>query len=152
MTGVEIIPHPTTGEALDLRADDDQLARWFDEIRDLERQLAEVRSEVGRELTARCDQRAKWSFQAGDLKVSVPSPAPTVEWSVDALKATLADLLSDGRIGEDAADAALELVVTYKPRVAGLNALCKLGEDVAERIEACGTSVDKPRRVTVKRA
>lgn len=152
MTGVELIVHPGTGEQLDLTADDVYLVRWFDEIKELEARLKEVRAEVGRELTSRMDRAAKWTLRAGGLEARVPSPAPSVEWNVDALRATLADLLSDGMISEDASDAALEVVVTYKPRVAGLNALKKLGGEVQERVEACGVEVEKPRNVSVKRA
>ena len=144
-----LIPHPLTGEAIELTADTDMLAHWVDQLRELERQAKEARDLIGLELLRRMDAKASWTLRAGDFKITAPSPAPKVEWDVDQLRATLADLRDQG-LDEDAIDAALEVVVTYKPRASGLNALKKLGGEVAERIAACGTEVEPQRRVSVK--
>lgn len=149
MTSLAIIP--TTGEQLDLTAPDEQLVEWFDELRDAERQVKEIRDAIAGEITARCDRRAKWSFSAHGLKVSVPSPAPKTEWDIDALRSTLASMQAEG-LDEDAVDAALEPVVTWKVRLSGLNAIRKLSTDHADRIDACGVQVDPVRRVSVRRA
>lgn len=145
----EVIPHPLTGEAIELAAETDTLAQWVDQLRELERQAKEARDMIGLELLRRMDAKASWTLRAGDFKITAPSPAPKTEWDVDQLRATLADLRDQG-LDEDAIDAALEVVVTYKPRTAGLNALRKLGGEVAERIAACGTEVEPARRVSVK--
>lgn len=149
MPGTSLIPHPLTGEALDLTADTEDLAYWCDQIRELERQAKEAREILGLELMRRMDSKASWTLRAGGFKITAPSPAPKREWNVDALRSTLADLRDQG-LDEDAIDAALEVVVTYKPRTVGLNALRKLGGEVAERIDACGEDVEPTRRVTVK--
>ena len=118
-------------------------------MRELERQAKEIRDTLGEELVRRMDAKAKWTLNLDGYKVSAPSPAPKVEWDVTALRSTLAALRDQG-IDEDALDAAMDVVVTYKPRTAGLNALKKLGGLVAEQIEACAVEVEPVRRVTVK--
>lgn len=149
-TAASLIPHPATGEALDLNASTGDLARWADNLRELERQAKEVRDAISEELLHRMDRAAKWTLREDGFEIKGASPAPTIEWDVDQLRGALRELLNDGLIDEDAHDAALQVVVQYKPRTAGLNALRKLGGDIAERIAACGTDVEKPRRVSVK--
>jgi hypothetical protein len=148
-----LLPVPVTGEALDLAADDETLIEAVDRIRDLERQLKEARDIVAHELIVRMDSRAKWTITAGHWKATAPSPAPKVEWDTERLRETLAGLVIDGTIATEAAESALERVVTLKPRVAGINALRKLGGDIQERIDACSTPAPAgERRLTVKAA
>lgn len=144
-----LVPHPQTGEALDLSAPTGDLAAWVDQIRQIESQAKEAREEIGRELLRRMDAKASWTLREAGFKITGQSPQPKLEWNVDALRATLADLRDQG-LDEDAIDAALEVVVSYRPRAAGLNALKKLGGEVAERVESCATEVEPQRRVSVK--
>jgi hypothetical protein len=83
--------------------------------------------------------------------VTAPSPAPKVEWDTERLRETLAGLVIDGTIATEAAEAALERVVTLKPRATGINALRKLGGDVEQRLdECCSPAPAGDRRLTVK--
>lgn len=143
---------PRTGEMLPLDADTGTLAGWVDQLADLERHAREVRARIGEELLHRLDRSAKWTHHLDGFTVTAPSPAPVVEWDAVALRATLRDLEDEGVIDEEAVQAALEVVITYKARTAGLNALRKLGSDVAERIAACGHEVERRRTVKVKRS
>lgn len=146
----DLVPHPKTGEALSLDAPTGTLAAYHDDLQELERIVREARGRIGEELLKRLDVKAKWTWREDGFEIKAPSPAPTTEYDVDAVRATLRDLQDEGVIDEDAADAAVQVTVSYKARVAGLNALRKLGDDVADRIDACGQPVEKPRRVSVK--
>lgn len=145
----ELIPLPVTGEALDLTAPSPELARVLDDLRSFEQEIREAKQFISDELLARMDRDASWTLHVDGFKIEGDSPAPRAEWNIDALRATLADLLSDGRISEDAMDAALKVEIAYKPQARGLNALKKLGDDVEERIDACSTPVERQRRVRV---
>lgn len=146
----DLIPHPRTGEALDLTADTETLAAWIDELREYESRSKEIRERIGAELVRRMDQSAKWTIHANGFKVTAPSPAPKVQWDAEALRPVLLELVFEGLISEEASDAALEVVLSYKAKPAGLNALLKLGGPVAERLSECRSEVEPVRRVSVK--
>lgn len=144
------VPVPGTGEVVDLAGPTDDLARVLAEIREHEQELRTLKSILAEEVHRRMDTEAKWTQRTEHFEVKGESPE-RVEYDPEALSKTLDDLLEVGAISLGAADAALEEVTTYKPRVRGLNALIKLGGEVRERVEACQRPVDKPRRLSVKR-
>lgn len=146
----DLVPIPLTGEALDLNGPDGDLAAAFDQVRDLERQLAEARRVIGDELIRRMDRAASWTLRVGDFKVSAPSPEPKIEFDVESLRAVLADLVAEGVISSEAAAGALRPEVTYKPSVRGINAVRKLGLEVAARLDGCAVEKPKDRRVRVE--
>jgi hypothetical protein len=146
------VAHPVTGEVLPLDAPTVDLARALDELKELESRLKEVRDRIGEEVLQRMDAKALWTLRTEDgFKLSAPSPAPKAEWDGPALALALVELRGLDLIDYEAAVAALETVVTYKPKAAGLNRLLKLGGEVAERVGACRVMVEPVRRVTVKR-
>jgi hypothetical protein len=67
------------------------------------------------------------------------------------LRGRLEELVADGLLSMEAVDAAVEVVTGFKARAAGISALRKLGGVVAEAVEECSVSVEKPRRVSVSR-
>ncbi len=155
MTGTELQPlepavHPTTGEVLSLDQPSVMLAGWLDEIKQVEGMARAAKAQIGDELLKRMDADAAWTMHLPGFKVTGPSPAPSVEYDPDLLHDTLSDLREQGLISEQAQDQALELVVTRKPRAAGINALRKLGGLVAERVDGCARQVEKARRVSVR--
>lgn len=150
MSSTDLIPVPVTGEAINLTAGTDDLAYWVDRLQDIERQAKEARSMVGEELLRRLDHDACWTARVEGFEITAPSPAPTVEYDVDKLRATLDELVDDGYIGQGAAQAAVKVETSYKPVVAKLNALKKVAPEVARRIEECGTEVEKRRYVRVR--
>lgn len=143
---------PGTGELIPYDAPSPVLADAIDRIRTLERQLAEARAEIGRELIDRMDRNGEWTMHLGTLDATAPSPAAafTDEWDVEALLDALAFLVSDNLITEAAAKRALKVETVWKPQKRGLDALRKLGPDVAARIDACLTRAPRERRVSVK--
>lgn len=148
--GPRVFPMPATGEAVALDGPTEDLAAHMADIRQLESELREAKALIANEVMQRMDRDALWTQRVGPWEVKGESPE-RVEYDPEALSKTLDDLLEMGAISLGAADAALEEVTTYKPRVRGLNALIKLGGEVKERIEACQRPVDKPRRLSVKR-
>jgi hypothetical protein len=150
-TPVPVVPHPVTGEALSLDAPTADLARALDELKELESRIDEVRAVIGEEVIRRLDSKARWTAHEGGFKLTAPSPAPKAEWDGPALALALVELRGLDLIDYEAAEAALETVVSYKPKAAGLNRLLKLGGEVAERVGACRVMVEPVRRVSVKR-
>ncbi len=144
-----LVPH--TGEVLDLAAPPEQLAQLLDEVRDVESRLRELKAEVSREIHARMDVARKWTLDAGPYKLVGKSDAPEEEWDVDALAATLTELVDDGAISTEAMDAACEVVTTFKVRKAGINALRKNPELAAVIDECVTTKPPENRRLSLKR-
>jgi hypothetical protein len=144
---------PSTGEeVIPADAATNTLAEVRDAIRTVEEDLRLAKQTIDAELIGRMDSAAKWSVSVGGFKLSAPSPAPSVEYDAQALRGRLEELVADGLLSMQAVDAAVEVVTTFKVRAAGVNALRKLGGLVAEAVQDCSQTVDKPRRVTVSRA
>jgi hypothetical protein len=146
-----LLPVPVTGEAIDLAAPDDELLRWIDRLAETEAKLREFRTTiVAAEVMHRMDRRASWTLRAGEYVATAPSPDPATEWDIDALRSALANLVADGTIDLDAALECVQRDVTYKPRVGNINRVKKISPDVAAKIDACSSKVERNRRVTVK--
>ncbi len=146
------VVHPGTGEVLSVRdAQDDQLARFMDEIRDYESRLREAKAIVNREMLRRLDLDGKWTRPAGQYTVSAPSPAPGEEFDGEALLTDLWGLVDAEEITSDAAERAVRREIVYKPQMAGIRALRKLGGNVLETVNRHATPVEKRRYVKVER-
>jgi hypothetical protein len=146
-TALLVLP---TGEAVDLSGPDDELARAFDDLRQLEAKAKEVRALIADELRRRMDRRACWTTHTPGFKVTAPSPAPKTEYDADALGGALVVLMKEGLIDAEAAAEAIKREVTYKPVVRQLNQLRKLGGRVQEVIDACAREVEPTRNVSVQ--
>lgn len=143
--------HPQTGELLDLNsAEADEIARWIESVREWEANARAAKQLASEELLRRMDQAASWTLRAGDYELKGESPN-RVEYAIEDLRGTLTNLVASGAITEEAAEAAVKVETTYKPAKRGINALLKLGGDVAEAVSAAARPVERPRRVTVGR-
>lgn len=145
---------PATGEELDLSlCSDATLANLRDMIRDAEDEQRQAKRQIDAEVLARMDRNAKWTIKTeGGLELTAPSPASKSEYDAGALHAALMAFVDDGLLSVEAVDAAVEQVLTYKPRVRGIEALRKRGGAIADVIAEHETQVEPTRRVTVKRA
>lgn len=144
---------PATGEELDLpTAPTDQLAEMRAYIRDLEEDLKLAKQALDAEVIDRMDREARWSWNGKGYRLSAPSPAPVTTYDAEELYERLSVLAAKGVISWEALGEAVARVWDYKPRVAGINRLRKLGGEVAEAIDACATEVERVRRVTLGRA
>jgi hypothetical protein len=142
---------PDTGEVTDLAgAPDVLLARTLDDLDAQRNELTDWRRAVAAEVLRRMDNAARWTIHAGPFKLHAPSPL-AAEYDARPLWDDLQILIAAGRFGQEALDAAIEQVTTFKPRAAGLKALAKLGPDVAAVIERNTHTVEKPRGVRVTR-
>lgn len=151
VAGRVTLVHPDTGELVPIDAPDEQLADVLDAIRQWESVARAAKALISAELHARMDTNACWTRRAGRYEIKGQSPGG-VEWDVDALSDALGNLVCDGLITAEASDAALERVVTLKPRARGLNALLKIDGQVRDAVEACRVEVHKDRRISLKRA
>jgi len=143
---------PSTGEELQLAsAPTDQLAEMRAYIRDLEEDLRLAKQALDAEVIARFDREAVWSWRGNGYTLKAPSPMPQIEFDAEQLRGRLEELVAEGLLSMAAVDAAVEVVTSFKPRVAGINALRKLGGAVAEAVAECSTEVDRPRRVSLGR-
>lgn len=145
---------PVTGAEIDLaEAPDEQLAELRDLIRDAEEEQRLAKQAIDAEVIARMDRAAKWTLRAGGFEMTAPSPALKNE-VVDAaaLHAALMVFVDDGLLSVEAVDAAVQQVLTFKPRKAGIDALRKRGGRIAEVIAEHEQQVQPSRRVTLKRA
>lgn len=142
---------PYSGEVVPLSADTEQLAALVDEVRDVESRLKELKSAISAEVHQRMDKDRRWTLVAGEWKVTGKSDSPEVVYDVDRLAAVLTQLVDEGVISAAAMDGALEQVIDWKVKKAGINALRKNAE-LRELIDACGE--EKPpdaRYISVKR-
>jgi hypothetical protein len=147
------VVHPGTGEIITIRdADDEQLARFLDEIRDYEHRLREAKTIVTREVLARLDHDGRWTRHAGPFTLSAPSPAPSESFDGEKLSAALFELAGEGEITVTAVQRAIKTEIVYTPVTGELKALRKLGGNVKATIDAHSTPVERRRYVTVTRS
>jgi hypothetical protein len=150
MTTTEIaLLDPKTGEQLTLDHPTEDLARYLDSVRSLEWELRTQKRLVTEELLARMDKSASWTMHLPGMKVTGQSPAPEESWNGAELREALLRLADEGVITAEAVDAAVETVVSYKPRKAGISALRKLGGPVAEVVDSLRRLDQRDRRVSV---
>lgn len=143
---------PVQGELVPIDAPSERLGRLLEDVRELESNLRVAKRHVSEELLRRMDARANWTLREGPFEISGQSPAPKVEYDAQRLLSVLRALADDGVIDPAAVEGAVKETVDYKPVVRGINALKKLGGQVAREIDACGQEVTRERRVQVKRA
>lgn len=155
MTEIAVRPtqavDPQSGEVLALDRPTEDLGAFLYRVRDFESRLKEAKALVSEEILRRQDADASWTTRAGDYELKGASPQPKTEWDAEALKIILFDLMSEGLISVNAADAALKTETVYKPQPKGLNALMKLGEGIKERLLPAKTKTAKRRYVSVSR-
>lgn len=144
--------NPVTGEVLTLAAETGDLGRYLADLREFESVLREHKRIVSRELLARMDRAASWTFHAGALKLTGQSPAPVREWDGAELRDALLGLVDEGLITVEAVDAAVETVVSFRPRAAGISALRKLGGRVVEVVDSLCRESERERRISVSRS
>ena len=143
--------NPTTGEALSLSSPDADLGNYLADIRELESVLREHKQIVTRELLSRMDRSASWTVYEGGLKLSGSSPKPSEEWDGVELYNALWDFIDSGELSPAAVEAAVAVETIYKPQKRGIEALRKLGGDIAETIDGLAREVVRDRRITVSR-
>lgn len=142
----DLVVVPGTGEAIALNAPSEALAQALDEVRELERELRVAKQAVGAELLRRMDTQAKWTMRTDNYEVRGESPAPRTEYDVEQLMEVLDGLVNEGLLSSTAASAATTTTVSYRVSQRGVNALLKLGGEVAARIAACAQEVERVRK------
>lgn len=143
--------HPQTGEILDLAAAENaQIASWIESVKEWEVNARGAKQLASEEIHRRMDRAACWTLRDGDYEIKGQSPDRT-EYLIDSLQVALRNLIAEGLITEEAAQAAVKREVTYKPAKRGINALLKIGGEVAEAIRACEVPDERPRRVSIGR-
>ena len=152
--GTEItVVSPRTGEVLTLQSPTADLGAYLADVREHESLLRESKNYVQAEILRRMDANAEWTNHVeGGLKLTGSSPAPSEEFDELALRTSLLELADEGLITQEAVDKAVEPVVTYKARKAGINSLRKLGGRVADAISQHASEVQKTRYVRVERS
>lgn len=153
-----VIPHPDTGEAIEVirTTTSDVLADVRDRLLDSSRQIDSWKRAIDRELTARLDYEGTRSAdvdgEAGAFKLSVVAPQKT-QWDGAAAWRALQRLVRAGLISKDRMHASVERVVSFKPKHAQLEQLTKHADErVRDAITACRATAEvTDRRVTVTR-
>jgi hypothetical protein len=143
--------NPATGEPLSLDSPSPELGRYLADLREFESVLREFKRLVSRELLSRMDREASWTLRADELKIVGQSPAPSEEWDGAELRQALLEHVDAGRLSVEAVDAAVETIISYKTRKAGITALRKLGGPIAETVNGLARTAERERRVTVSR-
>jgi hypothetical protein len=152
MTTELVITVPHTGELLEVsRETAEHLADVVTHIRDLESRLREVKQIISEEIAARCDREGKWSFEAGEYKLSIKSNALVPQWDVQKLLLLLDQLVALQVITPGARERAVQPRTEYKVLARGVDALLK-NPDLAGEIEACRELVEPTdRRLVISR-
>lgn len=145
--------NPRTGEVLSLDAPTSDLGAWLADLRDHEQLVRDMKALVTGEVLARMDRQGLWTLEDVEtgIRLRGASPAPVEEFDAPALRDALLELVDEGVLEAAAVDRAIEVVVEYKPRKAGLAALRKLGGRVAAAVDAHARQVEKRRYVNVER-
>lgn len=143
--------NPITGEVLTLDSSTAALGQALGDIREFKSLLDETVRAISGELHARMDQEALYTVHTPGLELRGQSPAPVESWDGVELRTALLELSDAGTLSIDAVDRAVETVVTYKARKAGIVALRKLGGEVEQTIDSLCQRSERERRITVVR-
>lgn len=145
----EHLIHPVTGELVPANAPTASLAEQLDTVRNAEADLRSFKRSVTALLLERMDHARDWTLDAGAWSVAAPKPAPA--YDTDQVRATLAALVADGELTEQAAAKAIRERTTWQIDANGMKALLSVEGDVAAALRACQSGI-RERRVVVKRA
>ena len=154
LTAPVTLTNPSTGEVLTLESPTGDLGRYLADVREMESYVKEAKNIVQQEILRRMDKDALYTVRVpgAGLKLSGSSPAPSEEFDELALREALLVLVDEDVVTIEAVDRAVEPVVTYKARMAGIKALRKLGGRVAEVIDGHSNTIFKTRYVRVERS
>jgi polyhydroxyalkanoate synthesis regulator phasin len=145
-----LVPH--TGELVNLEAEPRVLAEALNDMREMEAQIRSAKGVLSREIHRRMDASARWTLEAGPWQLVGASPG-RLNWDADQLAEIVLELVEEGTINAAAAEAAVEQVHEWRARPVGVNALRKLGPEIAARVEQAAEPVNNDlRRVSLKRA
>jgi hypothetical protein len=141
----EIIPHPGTGEALDVKTQPtDLLSHFHDMLAERERDLRTHRRVVDEELVERMDHEGVRTFHAADFTIEVSKPTER-DWDIDLLQERL---VLDGIISASKAGKC----VKHEPKVVAMEVRPLESDPRCQRqIKACYRDVPARRTVKVKR-
>lgn len=148
----EQVVHPITGELLAPDSPPETLAGFLAQVREYELELRAAKKLVTRWVLDVMDRRASWTLRAEGFTLTGQSPAPAESFDELALREDLLRLVDEDVLSVEAVDAAVETVVTFKVRRAGLSALRKLGGRVAETVDLHARLDEPTRYVSVKQA
>lgn len=135
---------PLTGTVVDLRQPR-EVARALSDIRDLKRQLDEVRGLLEGALRLEAQHQGTKTLHLGDLD-AVISGGEKAEYDAEMLQ----DLLRIAGLPEDRLARTVVETVTYKVNQLVLRQLTAANRDYAAAAEAARTVVETPWRVTLK--
>lgn len=151
--GEPALIEPNTGELVLLsEAQTGHIAEIRDHLKDLRSQIDEANRILDREVLGRMDHRCSWTLHEGNLTLTAPAEKTQDAWDGAGLHLTLEDLVAEGDIAPEAMHAAVEEIISYKVKAAGVKALLKTGGHIAACILEHRTEAPRDRRVTVKRA
>ena len=142
-----IVPHPRTGEALDVKtAPTDALAELHDLIGGAERDLRSHRRTVDDELVQRMDHEGVRTFHLDSYTIETSKPTER-EWDIALLVDTLDRLVADGIISSRKA----EKCTKVERKVVALEVRPLESDPRSQRqIKACYREVPAHRSVRVK--
>jgi hypothetical protein len=116
--------------------------------------LFEAKRYLGGEAVERMDRGGKWTMHAEGVEVRAPSPtAGTVEWDAVLLERILDELIEQGVLDRAAKGRAVRQEIVLKVDKRGVDALLKIGGEVAARINAARSikpPMDGARKVQVR--
>lgn len=141
---------PGTGELVALDSATDVLAKAVDQMRELERELARVRSTVGLELTRRMDKENLRTAEVGEWVIEVDAPG-AVDWDAKKLEAVLHGLVDHNELSADAMDRVMPLKRQVSVREVK-KLLTVLAEGDAEAVQGCSSLSTRTRRIKVSPA
>lgn len=145
-----LLPNTFTGEAIDLDAPTEALAKDLLYLRELDTERKQLVRAVSDELLARMDKSAAWTLHFPGLDLTGDTPKRR-EYKPERVLKVLEELVADGTIRKEAAQKAIERKVSYSVKKSGVNAIKKLGGDVAKKLAGCEVPLpDASRRVSVK--
>jgi len=137
---------PTTGEVLRLDASAEALARAFQTMIDMEKDLKSAKREIADEVARRLDFLGRRSGDFENVHVEITAPTEK-QWNTDELRGVLAELVAEETISPEKALDCLR----YKPEVVWSEVKTLLSDPrCAARIAHCFTEVPATRYMKVR--
>lgn len=154
MTTTTDLVVPLTGQCVSLDDSTDVLADVHHQIAQFETELRMARATLRRELLERMDKELARKHKAGDFYLECDAPGQ-VEYDPEQLARVLVRLVTEDKIGREAAQLALKTEEVKKPLKRGIDKLLNapaLTEDDRAAIAGCAAPSRRERRLTVKKA
>jgi hypothetical protein len=103
----QLVTIPVTGEVVDLNGSLESFVDGWNQLEDLTSQIRSVKRELTDEIARRLDHEGRRSVEIDGVRFEITAPTEK-EWNMPELGGTLAELVAEGTISQDKANACIK--------------------------------------------